>query len=283
MRTAPSLARCAVALAASLASHLAAAQDAPEAPLGLRASAELGFVGVASHAITLGRDGSRVDYRNDGAQDTLFPYARLSLDLDVNRRNIITLVYQPLDLETRDSLSRDLRIDGATFRAGTPVNFRYSFPYYRAGWAYNVLSGVGRELAFGVSLQIRNATIDFATADGTLLRSRSDIGPVPLLRARGRFAFAGSGFVAFDVDGFYAPISVLNGSDNEVVGAILDASVRVGWRPRAHVDLFVSARYIGGGATGQGDPTPTSDGYQSNWLHFFALSVGATLDSRPVR
>ena len=178
---------------------------------------------------------------------------------------------------------RSLRIDGATFRAGTPVNFRYSFPYYRAGWAYNVLSGVGRELAFGVSLQIRNATIDFATADGTLQRSRSDIGPVPLVRARGRFAFAGSGFVAFDVDGFYAPISVLNGSDNEVVGAILDASVRVGWRPRAHVDLFVSARYIGGGATGQGDPTPTSDGYQSNWLHFFALSVGATLDSRPVR
>ena len=276
----------ALPLALTLAAGAAAAQPAPptdEPTLGVRANAELGFVGVAAHFIQLGQDGARVDYRSDGAQDTLFPFARLSVDVDVNRRHIITLLYQPLELETRDTLARDLRIDGATFRAGTPVNFRYGFPFYRAGWAYNVLSGVGRELAFGLSLQIRNATIDFATVDGTLLRARNDIGPVPLLRARGRFTFAGTGFFAFDVDGFYAPISVINGSDNEVVGAILDASVRVGWRARPHVDLFVSARYIGGGATGQGDPTPTSDGYQSNWLHFVALSLGATLDSRAVR
>lgn len=286
MRPAARLALPSLTLAFTLTAGAAAAQTAPpadEPTLGLRANAELGFVGVAGHFIQLGQDGSRVDYRSDGAQDTLFPFARLSVDLDVNRRHIITLLYQPLDLETRDTLARDLRIDGATFRAGTPVNFRYGFPFYRAGWAYNVLSGVGRELAFGLSLQIRNATIDFATVDGTLLRARNDVGPVPLLRARGRFTFAGTGFFAFDVDGFYAPISVINGSDNEVVGAILDASVRVGWRARPHVDLFVSARYIGGGATGQGDPTPTSDGYQSNWLHFVALSLGATLDSRAVR
>ncbi len=273
-------------LACILFAPAAAAQGAPaatEPTLGLRANAELGFVGVADHFIQLGRDGSRVDYRSDGAQDTLSAFARLSLDLDVNRRNIITLLYQPLEFETRDTLSRDLRIDGAVFRAGTPVNFRYGFPFYRAGWAYNVLSGSGRELAFGASLQIRNATIDFEARDGSLLRARNDVGLVPLLRARGRFSFAGSGFFAFDIDGIYAPISGLNGSDNEVVGALLDASARVGWRPRPHVDLFVSARYIGGGATGQGSATPTSDGYQSNWLHFFAVSVGATLDSRPVR
>lgn len=74
---------------------------------------------------------------------------------------------------------------------------------------------------------------------------------------------------------------MLNGSDNEVTGAILDASVRVGWRVRPHVDLFVHVRYIGGGATGQSDPTPTSDGYQSNWLEFVAVTGGATIDSRP--
>jgi hypothetical protein len=279
----PSTPRLALALAAALATQAAAAQTAPEPALGVRAHAELGFVAAASHFIQLGRDGSRVDYRADGAQDTLFAFARLAVDLDVNRRHLVTLLYQPLDLETRETLARDLRIDGATFRAGTPVRFRYGFPFFRAGWAYNVLSGVGRELAFGAALQIRNATIEFESADGALLRTRNDVGPVPLLRARGRFAFAGGGFFGFDVDGFYAPISVINGSDNEVVGAIVDASVRVGWRPRDHVDLFVNLRYIGGGATGQGDPTPTSDGYQSNWLHFVALSLGATLDSRAVR
>jgi hypothetical protein len=43
----------------------------------------------------------------------------------------------------------------------------------------------------------------------------------------------------------------------------------------------VNLRYIGGGAVGQGDPTSSSDGYQSNWLHFMTVSLGATLDSRP--
>jgi hypothetical protein len=285
----PSL-RCAsgaFALVCLLSARVASAQPAPIPPpepaLGLRAHAELGFVAALDHFIRLGRDGAQVDYRTDGGQDTLFPFARLALDLDVRRRHIITLVYQPLEFDTRETLARDLRIDGATFRAGTAVNFRYGFPFYRGGWAYNVLTGPGRELAFGVALQIRNARIDFEARDGTLLRTRNDVGPVPLLRARGRFPLGDTAFFAFDVDGFYAPISVLNGSDNEVTGAILDAAVRVGWRVRPHVDLFVNARYIGGGATGQGDPTPTSDGYQSNWLHFFALSAGATLDSRPTR
>lgn len=279
---APLLAAASLALA--LAPRMASAQTAPAEPtLGIQANAEFGFVGVLDHFIQLGRDGSRIDYRRDGAQDTLFPFARLSVDLDINRRHFITLLYQPLQFDTRETLSRDLRIDGATFAAGTPVNFRYGFPFYRAGWAYNVLTGPGRELTFGVALQIRNATIDFETRDGRTLRSRSDVGPVPLLRAHGRFPISSTGFFAFDIDGFYAPISVLNGSDNEVVGAILDASVRVGWRVRPHVDLFINARYIGGGATGQGTPDPTSDGYQSNWLNFFALSLGATLDSRATR
>ena len=75
---------------------------------------------------------------------------------------------------------------------------------------------------------------------------------MPLLRARGRFPLAARGFFAFELDGLYAPISVINGSDNEVTGAILDASVRVGWRVVRHVDAFVNLRYIGGGAVGQG-------------------------------
>ncbi|MEZ4391553.1 MAG: hypothetical protein R3A48_10695 [Polyangiales bacterium] len=274
----------AASLALALAPRVASAQTAPSEPtLGLQAHAELGFVGVLDHFIRLGLDGSRVDYRRDGAQDTLFPFARVSVDLDIHRRHTITLLYQPLELVTRETLSRDLRIDGATFAAGTPVNFRYGFPFYRGGWAYDVLAAPDRELSFGVALQIRNATIDFETRDGSTLRSRSDIGFVPLLRARGRFPISRTGFFAFDVDGFYAPISVLNGSDNEVVGAILDASARVGWRVRPHVDVFLSVRYIGGGATGQGSPTPTSDGYQSNWLNFLSLSLGATLDSRATR
>lgn len=129
-----------------------------------------------------------------------------------------------------------------------------------------------------MGLQLRNASIAFASRDGTLLRTRNDVGPVPLLRARGRFPVDRTIFVGFEIDGFYAPISVLNGSDTEITGAILDASFQLGWKIRDAMETFVNLRYLGGGAVGSGDPTPTSDGNQSNWLHFVTLNLGVTLD-----
>ena len=158
---------------------------------------------------------------------------------------------------------------------------RYGFPFYRLSWDFDVLPERDTLLAFGLGLQLRNATIEFESLDGERYRSRNDVGPVPLLRARGRFPVANRFFFAFEIDGFYAPISVLNGSDTEVQGAILDASLRFGWRFMDHADAFLNVRYLAGGASGAGDPTPTSDGVQSNWLHFLVVSLGATIDSRP--
>jgi hypothetical protein len=257
------------------------APNAPEPELGVRANTELGFLAVLAHELTLGSDGTRLDYPSDFAQSNLYLYLRASVDLDIWRQHIITLVYQPIDLETRSTLPRTVRIDGLDYAQGTPVRARYSFPFYRVGWAFDVLPDRHEELAFGLGLQIRNASIDFESEDGTQYRARNDVGPVPLLRARGRFPIAAGWFFAFDVDGFYAFVPGLNGTDNNVEGAIVDASVRLGWRAMRHLDVFLNVRYIGGGAAGQGDASGTSDGFQRNWLHFMAVSLGTTLDSRP--
>lgn len=272
-----------VSALATFGPGLALAQEAPREPeFGIRATAEVGFLAVLAHEIRLGTDGTRIDYVSDGGQSNLYPTTRLSVDVDVWRQHLVTFLYQPLDLETRTTLGRDLRIDGLTFPAGTPMRFLYGFGFFRVGWAFDVLPGRDEELAFGVGLQLRNATIEFESRDGSLFRTRNDVGPVPLLRARGRFPLGGSGFWAgFEADGFYAPISVLNGSDTEVTGAIFDGSLRAGMRIAPHVDGFVNLRYLAGGAVGSGDPSQTSDGYQSNWLHFLTLSLGATIDSRP--
>ena len=253
----------------------------PDDEFGLRASIELGFLAVLAHELQLGLDGTRLDYPTDFNQSNLFLFTRVSADFDIWRQHILTFVYQPIDIETRSSVPREVRIDGLVFPQGTPVRARYGFPFYRFGWAFDVLEGRNEELAFGLGLQIRNATIEFQSTDGELYRTRTDVGPVPLLRARGRFALTPSWFFAFDVDGFYAFIPGLNGSDNTVEGAILDASVRIGWRFLPHVDAFLNVRYIGGGAAGQGDVTATSDGFQRNWLHFLAISLGTTFDTRP--
>lgn len=259
-----------------------AAEPAAEDEFGIRATAELGFLGVLSHTIRLGRDGTEIDYITDGEQSNLYLFLRLSAELDIWRQHHIIFLYQPLDITTQQVLARDLRIDGLDFPQGTPVRFRYGFPFYRFSWDFDVLDDPREQLRFGLGLQIRDATIEFESLDGTLYRNRANVGPVPLLRVAGRFPIVDDFFFAFEADGLYAPISVLNGSDNEVQGAILDASIRVGWRFFEHVEGFLNVRYLAGGASGSGSPTPTSpDGDQANWLHFLTVSLGATFDSRP--
>jgi hypothetical protein len=237
--------------------------------------AELGFLAVASHIVQLSNDGSRFDYRKDGGQDVLFPFFRLSTDLKFKGRHAIVFLYQPLKLTGETVLSEETVFDGIVFPAGTPLNSTYGFPFWRISYLYDFLRRPGDEVALGFSLQIRDATIVFTSADGTLRASRRDVGPVPAIKFRGRWAFENGVWWGTEIDGIYAPVSGINGSSEEITGALLDASLRVGYDFTNRVSGFLNVRYLGGGAVGtQSDPTPPSDGYTKNWLHFVTVSLG---------
>jgi len=245
-------------------------------------SAELGFLAVASHIIQLSNDGTRFDYRKNGGQDVLFPFFRLSTDLKFNGRHAIVFLYQPLELTGETVLSEETVFDGIVFPAGTPLNSTYGFPFWRISYLYDFLRRQGDEAALGFSLQIRDATIVFTSADGVLRASRRDVGPVPAIKFRGRWGFGNGVWWGTEIDGIYAPISGINGSSEEITGALLDASLRVGYEFTDRVSAFLNVRYLGGGAVGtQSDPTPPSDGYTKNWLHFVTVSLG--VDFRAVK
>lgn len=245
----------------------------------VRAVAELGFLAVLSHKIQFGKDGTYFDYVREGGQDNLYSVGRLSLELELKRRHTFIFLYQPLEINTNVALQRDVRIAGSEFPQGTPVELRYGFPFYRASYLYDLVKSPKHELSVGLSFQIRNATIDFKSQDGKIFTSNRDIGPVPILKSRGRYTFDRGAFIGYEVDGFYAPISVINGSDNEVTGAIVDLSLRGGMALPANGEIFLNWRYLAGGAVGQSDPEPTYDGYTKNWLHFMTVSIGASLST----
>lgn len=251
----------------------------PGRRFAVRLHAEIGFLSVLEHRLKLGTDGTYVDLREDMGQDTLFAFGRMSTDLDIgwDRRHTIVLLYQPLQLESQAVSDRDLVIEDAVYRAGTPINFRYSFPYWRISYLYDILPG-DAEVGFGASLQIRNANIEYASQDGVQLRASRNVGPVPVLKFRGRGIVRGRFWMGGEVDGFYAPIRYINGGRSDVEGAIVDASLRGGLALNYGVDTFLNLRYIGGGARGtSSDPDPFSDGFNANWLHFLTLSVGVSL------
>jgi len=178
-------------------------------------------------------------------------------------------------LETTELVDRNLLIDGLVFPAQSGVKFFYNFPFYRFSYLYKVVPEGAWNVGLGLSLQIRNATITFESTDGERFRTNRDLGLVPALKARIRYNFTETFWLATELDGIYAPVSYLNGDDNDVTGAILDASIRAGYTHNKGYTTFLNVRYIGGGAEGQSDDYEfPSDGYVKNWLHFLAVSVG---------
>jgi hypothetical protein len=249
------------------------------APIGLALHAEVGFLGVVSHHIQLSRDGTDIDYLKDAGQNTLFPFLRFSADVGFLKRHTMVLLYQPLDVATSQLAPRDLVVDHQVFKAGTPMDFLYGFSFWRLSYLYNFLwDRPGKELAVGLSLQLRNARITFASKDGTQFRSNENIGPVPVLKVRARYTFENKLWLGTEIDGFYAGTPGFNGSDNQFIGAILDASLRAGMELTPAVDVFLNARTILGGAVGsEKSPVPPSDGYTSNWLYTVSFSLGFSL------
>lgn len=251
----------------------------PGSAFRLGATIETGFLGVLSHTIRFGKGGSTFDYVKDGSQNVLFPFLRFGAEVTLFQRHSLIFLYQPLDLQTQTVLGEDLVQDVATFNKGEVLDLRYGFDFYRLSYLYDLLASPRHELSIGLSLQIRNATIVFSTVDGSKRSFRNDLGPVPILKSRGRFSLPYGLWLGFEIDGFYAPVSYLNGSDNEVVGAIVDASLRIGKSIAPFFDVFLNARYVGGGAVGteQRPSEPGSDGQVENWIHLFSVSLGFSL------
>jgi hypothetical protein len=242
-------------------------------PIALTLVAESGFLGVIDHRIAFSDDDSSFRYHEDGGQDVLFPFLRISAEVEVSRRHTAIFLYQPLALETRVKLPDGLEIDGESF-SGESVRLLYSFPFYRLSYLYRVAHEPAWSIDLGASLQIRNATTEFeARGENSAGFYRSaGIGLVPLLKARGRYELAGGFWLGLELDGIYAPVSYINGSDNDTVGALLDASARLGYQVRRDVDAFLNVRYLGGGASNE-DP----DDYAVNWLNVVSVSLGAAL------
>jgi hypothetical protein len=244
------------------------------------AVAEMGFLGVLGHKVQFGNNGTYFDYKKDGGQDVLFPIIRPSLELEVNKRNTFIFLYQPLTIESQVYLNEDLVVDDLVYPATSSVKLLYNFPFYRFSYLRNVTPKAKKlDLAIGGTVQIRNATISFESLDGSRYRTNRDVGIVPAFKLRSKYTVNSWSYFELEADGIYAPVSYLNGSNTEIVGAILDASLRGGLKLTDEVHSFLNLRYLGGGAVGTSkDPQGTSDGYVKNWLHFGTVTAGFKYD-----
>lgn len=258
---------------------------------------ESGITSVLWHTIRFGREdagNTLFNYREQGGQEVLFPYFRLTTEALLNDRHEVELLFQPLTFTTRSRIpvGETVTLDGVDFEGpgsgadgeGTPIDLVYGFDFWRGTYRYRVASSESSSLSLGVGLQLRNARISFETSDGELRVVSQDLGPVPVLSVAGRRTSAsGQAFLEGSLEGFYAPIRYLNLSDVDVIGWLYDAAVRVGVSTGSDSEAFVGLRVLGGGADGTGRTaevwtvTQTEPRYTWNNLNLLAITVGARL------
>ena len=238
-----------------------------------------GFLSVINHRAQFSEDNTHFDFREQGGQDTLFQSNRYTVDVTFKSQNKLIFVYQPIELRTSRTIDEDLKVDNVTFPAGTPMKFRYSFPYYRATYLWAISEG-RLQYRLGLGLQIRNVVVEFESADGSRQTSNRNVGPVPLFAFHSTYTLSETAFVAFEIEGNYANTSVINGDDADgVTGAIADVAVSLNQRLNQKITTLAELRYVTGGARGKSPEkdNATGDGYASNWIDAMLVTLGLVL------
>jgi hypothetical protein len=211
-----------------------------------------------------GANGSSYTAADVGQQRNLVAALRLAIEARVGRHTMIA-TWAPLDLTTRATLSQDLTFRTTTLTQGTVVDHRYLFDGYRLSYLFGFVPTSRFTFGVGLSLQVRNASVEFRTVDSTpaAFVVERDIGLVGALKARARFD-AGVLYAQADVDFF-------NTFGIGLAGGIHDVALTLGVPIVPGLDFLLRFRLVGGGAN-----VPRRDIY--NWGNFGFAVVGVRVD-----
>ena len=178
-------------------------------------------------------------------KSTLYRTQRIALEARLGERHGIILLWAPLDITTRASLTKDLDFRGTVFPAGTVVDSRYLFEGYRASYLYRLIQGERFTWEIGGSVQVRNALVDLSAVDGSRYVKESDIGVVGAFKTRLRYTLPSRVWAGFEADA----LSTF-GLFRNTTGGIYDVAVTLGvpLGAKDDVNAYARLRLLGGGA-----------------------------------
>jgi hypothetical protein len=182
------------------------------------------------------------------------PFFRIRLGLDVGSRGSISLLYAPLRLNAHGSLDRELKYNGVTFPAGTPLRATYRFDSYRLTYRYDFIEKDKVRFGAGVTGKIRDAGIG---VDGQEFTEKTNTGFVPLINFSFNWQFKPSWELAFEGDALAAP----QGRAEDVLSAFR-------YRFNDNVCGRFGYRLLEGGAD-------NAEVYNFTMVHYFAAGLTA--------
>ncbi len=282
--------RIAILTIATMAIFAMAADDMSlinkeDSPVKIYFEVETGLVGVLNHTYQSGRTdegATNFDFVAQGGQDILFPFDRYVAGLTIKDKHKIGLLYQPLTVETNVTFRDDVMIDSVLFAEGTPMDIKYGFPFYRFTYSYFFVNNEKLQLAGGLALQARNASIVFKEVSGGQMTVSQNVGPVPAFQLYARYNFNSGLYLSLDATGLYASSAIINGASFTFEGSILDASLRAGYPLTKGVDVFTNLRFLGGTAKGESEYVERTwseprEAYTSNVLSTSSFTLGLSI------
>ncbi len=244
-----------------------------DSPVQFFVDYEKGFVSVLSHTIQISKTSPEFNYVTQGGQDILFPFERINVGAVINDRHRVSFLYQPLEINTVVNLdpSANVKINDKAFDGTTEL--KYSFPFWRISYSYDLLEDKDVTLGVGAALQIRNASIVFKSTDGSENNVSQNVGLVPALHIYSMWKTPVGINLSADLTGIYASSKIINGATYEFEGSILDASLRAGYRLKNNVEMFGNFRFLGGTSNG----TNAEGEFTANNLATVSSTIGITI------
>jgi len=133
------------------------------------------------------------DVRIPGDQGTLFSlkddlisktelFFRLRANYTIKSRHTLSLLYAPLETESKGNVPYDILFEGVTFPANTDLTGTYKFNSYRLTYRYEIVLKPKFEFGLGFTAKIRDAKI--AMASSSLESEKVNVGFVPIINFR---------------------------------------------------------------------------------------------------
>ena len=183
-----------------------------------------------------------------------YPFVRLELFYDINKRHSLRFLIAPFEYSERGVLSEDVFFDDQTFNAGQSTEESYRFNSYRATWRYLFFLDEKWQWRVGATAKIRDAEITLKQAGRS--SSDSNVGIVPLLNLYGEYQLADRWRLIFDFDGLASP-----------QGRAVDLGLF------AYYDIN-SRWYAGGGYRTLEGGADNDTVYNFAWFNYLSFSAG---------
>lgn len=219
---------------------------------------ESGAVFTGSNDVRIPGDKGTLFSLTDDLETDAILYYRLRASYTFNSRHTFSLLYAPLETESKGVIGRDILFEDKVFQRNTTLNNTYKFNSYRLTYRYTIVNRPKLVFGLGFTAKIRDAKISLSSSN--LSAEKTNVGFVPIINFRLWWKPTNNFGLLLDGDALAAP-----------QGRAIDAQIAGTYKLSNNIGLRAGYRILEGGAD-------NDEVYNFSLFHYASLGVTYTFN-----